>query len=84
MLDEELNRGLENTLLSGFHLRVTHITTNGESVFASFPVLPLVSRCKFPTAEDFVSLYLSFVRELRVDRAAVDQQRDVGLGVSLA
>lgn len=83
MFDEEVNSSLESTLLSSFDLRVAHVTTDRESVSASFPVLPLISGLKFPTAQDFVSLGLSFGRELPIDRAAVDQQGNVGLGVFL-
>lgn len=83
MFDEELNSSLESALLSSFHFRVAHITTDTESVGASLPVFSLISRRKFSITQDFVSLGLSLKRELLIDSAAVDQQRNVGLGIFL-
>lgn len=83
MFEEEFDSTLESTLLSGLDLGVAQVAADGKSMRASLPVVPLVPRLKLPTAQYLVSQNLSVMREQRVDRAAVNQKRNIGLGVFL-
>ena len=46
---------------------------------APFPVRPLVSRCEFSTAQDFVRDRLLVQRERRVNLTAIYQKRSLRL-----
>ncbi len=70
-----LNCGFERSLLSRLNFWITRITPNCKPMSASFEILSLISRNKPSVAKDLVSLGLRFERKLRINSAAVDEER---------
>jgi hypothetical protein len=69
-----------NNISGGTSYDTTHslLTSNCETMRAAFEVFPNIARSKLPAAKNFVGLCLSFVRELGVDCARVDEERGFG------
>ena len=77
VLREELYGRLESTLLSSPDEWIGQVSTNSETVRAAFEVLSLIQcRGSFATTKNFICQLLRTDRELRVDFARINQERN--------
>jgi hypothetical protein len=75
MLNEPFDCALERALLPSLDLRICQVTTNSETMGATFEIFSLVSWSELATAKYLVGFGLSFEREHLIHCASVKQER---------